>query len=287
MPGAQKRIDLAEQALAVRDIPVALQHRLHGVWLRELQLVNDLIVAQRVDHGRGQQASLWVGGHVLALAAQMRGVVLVELVPLAFLAGLAHVARRGNGALRAGCRLLEHSRCEGHDDAADREPNRERNVGEEILEHKLIVPDGKQITQFRGACAHHVGRGRGRVVCPGPGLVDQPWSARALRRDPHEDRVRVGVEAEEGAQASDPRIRLCGGCDEQVVVEDGCVGRADLVERCQGDARGDGVEGLWRSGFLPIVVCRGCGENQGSVRRDGRCLREGDTIGSSRFVRDV
>ena len=173
VPGAQKRIDLAEQPLAVRDIPVALQHRLHGTGLRELQLVNGLVVAQRVDHGRGQQASLRVGGHVLALAAQMRGVVLVELVPLAFLAGFAHVARRGNGALRAGGSLLERSRCEGHDDAADREPNRERNVGEEILEHRLIVPDGKQITQFRGACAHHVGRGRGWVVCPSTGLVDR------------------------------------------------------------------------------------------------------------------
>ncbi len=39
-------------------------------------------------------------------------------------------------------------------------------------------------------------RGRGWVVCPGPGLVDQPWSARALRRDPHEHRVRVGVTTE-------------------------------------------------------------------------------------------
>ena len=105
--GAQQRIDLADQALAVGDTPVAVEHALHSGGIRQLQLVNDLIVAQRVHHGRGQQVSLRIGGHVLALAAQLRGVVLVELVPLAFLAGLAHVARRGDGALRAGSRLLE------------------------------------------------------------------------------------------------------------------------------------------------------------------------------------
>ena len=135
MPRAQKRIQLANEPLAVRDTPVALQHRLHRARLRELQPVNDLIVAQRVHHGRGQQARLRVGGHRLACAAQTRGVVLVEPVPVLFLAGLAHIARRWNGAFRAGGRLLDVVIQQSHDDAADGEPYGEGNVGQETRNH--------------------------------------------------------------------------------------------------------------------------------------------------------
>ncbi len=85
VPGAQKRIDLAEQALAVRD--TRAQHRLHGARLCELQTAGRSNVAQRVDHGRGQQASLRVG--MSWRLPPDAGRVLAELVPLAFLTGLA------------------------------------------------------------------------------------------------------------------------------------------------------------------------------------------------------
>lgn len=60
-------------------------------------------------------------------------------------------------------------------------------------------------------------RGRGWVVCPGPGLVDQPWSARAPRRDPHEHRVWVGVTTE--VPQEDVALRD-GRRDEQIIVEE-------------------------------------------------------------------
>ncbi len=129
------------------------------------------IVAQRVDHGLGQQASLRVGGHVWRLP--LRGVRFVELVPLPSLPALRNVARRGNGTPSSEAACLNAA-------AAGPMTRRSRTgigngtlgVGK-FLEHKLIVPDGKQITQFRGACAHHVGQRPGWAVCPSTGLVDR------------------------------------------------------------------------------------------------------------------
>ena len=107
-----------------------------------------------------------------------------------------------------------------------------------------ILPDEVPVTQTVNAMGTWYEAGAG-VCGPGPGLVNRPrvlGSARALRRDPHEHRVRVGVEAQEGAQASAPRIRVCGGCDEQVVVERYRVVQANVFQRGQLDPRGGGIQ---------------------------------------------
>ena len=135
MPRAQERIQLTDETLAVRDAPVALQHVFRGLRGRQRQLVHRVAVTQRVHHGRGEQARPRGGSHVLAFAAQMRGVVLVEPVPVLLLAGLAHVARRGNGALRACGRLLDVVIQQEHDDAPDGEPYGEGNLGQETRNH--------------------------------------------------------------------------------------------------------------------------------------------------------
>ena len=73
--------------------------------------------------------------------------VLVEPVPVFLLAGLAHVTRRGNGALRARGRLLDVVIQQEHDDAPDGEPHGEGNLGQETRNHAPILPDEAPVTQ--------------------------------------------------------------------------------------------------------------------------------------------
>ena len=135
MTVAQERVELAQQLLPIRDVPVPLEHLLRGRGVGHAQHVERVSVAQRVGEGRGEQARRRVRRHRGASPAQVRRVMLVEVIPLAFLPRLAHVSRRGRGSLRTIDRRLDpvrHQR-ECHED--DREPHGEGNLGEDVLNH--------------------------------------------------------------------------------------------------------------------------------------------------------
>ena len=101
VPALEQGIQLGEQAVAVGEPPVALQHLLHGGGVRQREGVDRVALAQGVGHRWGEEPRADVGGQGLARALDRQLVVLVELPPLLGCAGFLHVFRNGQalGAL--------------------------------------------------------------------------------------------------------------------------------------------------------------------------------------------
>ena len=135
VPGLHERVELTEEAVAARDAPVAGEHLLDRPLVTQRERVHRVALAQRVGDRRGEQARVRVSRQLLERACEFRGVVLVELVPLLAFSGLAHVARRGGGALGAveGLPDEEVGRAEHQQDYRQR--NGDRYLGDEIREH--------------------------------------------------------------------------------------------------------------------------------------------------------
>ena len=83
-----------------------------------------------------------------------------------------------------------------------------------------VIVLASQARRGRGrVCTGHVRSRSAGGSAKGPGLVNDDDSARALWRDPHEHRVRVGVSAE--VTQEDIALRD-GRRDEQIIVEGLC-----------------------------------------------------------------